>query len=327
MKKKIAAIAAVCLFALTSCSTVRPNDDTTLTPATTLPEDIEPSAEGATEAPASDDTLSAEFPELSFTPEMPDVELTLTDAALPEGYNGSYIVKKLSYYGDKLFGVSFSIMDAHDNIVYDNYYDLEGEVMGIPTYTKREYDRFGKLVGWESTYDGAVLYSYKYEYDENGYLIRDSFLSEGGEFYNIYTNDGYGNPVSISSHNNINDSVVTHRYSYDNNGSILSDTTEGDDPMSSGTTSNEYDEMGRIIRVQSESARVTQVSYTEYFYDDNDNVILEHNWLTDNDDVIEGVKTYREYDSKNRIVRQYEQRSESVGGEDMYTVYVYTDLE
>lgn len=327
MKKKIAAIAAVCLFALTSCGTVRPKDDTTLTPElTTSPEDVEPSTEGATEAPAADDKPSADFPELSFTPEMPYVELTLADAALPDGYNGSYIVKKLSYYGDKLFGVSFSIMDSHDNIIYDNYYDLEGGAMGIPTYNKREYDHFGKLTGWESTYDGAVLYSYKYEYDENGYLIRDSFSSEGGEFYNIYTNDGYGNPVSISSHNNISDSVVTHRYSYDNNGSILSDTTEGDDPMGSGTTFNEYDEMGRIIKVKSESARVTQVSYTEYFYDDNDNVILEHNWITDNDDVIEGVRTYREYDGKNRIVRQYEQRGESVGGEDMYTVYVYTDL-
>lgn len=326
MKKKIAAIAAVCLFALTSCGTVRPKDDTTPTPElTTSPEDVEPFTEGATEAPASDDKPSADFPELSFTPEIPDVELTPADAALPDGYNGSYIVRKLSYYGDKLFGVSFSIMDSHDNVIYDNYYDLESGEMGIPTYTKREYDRFGKLTECESTYDGNVLYSYKYEYDENGYLIKYSYLSEGGEFYSIYTNDGYGNPVSISSHD-YSDSVVTHKYSYDNNGNILTDTTEGGDPMLAGTISNEYDENGRIIKVASENAATSRTSYSEYVYDDNDNVIFEHVWLDDNGDYVDGGKVYKEYDSKNRVVRHYAQRGEEAAGEDMYMVYTYTDL-
>lgn len=331
MKKKIAAIAAVCLFALTSCGTVRSKDDTTLTSeSTTAPEDVEPTedvpTEAATESPAADDKLSVDFPELSFVPEMPDVELTLAEAALPDGYNAAYIVKKLSYYGDKLFGVSFSIMDSHDNIIYDNYYDSEVGAMGVPTYTKREYDRFGKLIECESTQDGNVLYSYKYEYDENGYLIKYSYFSEGGEFYSIYTNDGYGNPVSISSHD-YNDSVVTHKYSYDNNGNILTDTTEGGEPMLAGTTSNEYDENGRIIKVASENTATSRTSYSEYVYDDNDNIIFEHIWLDDNGVYVDGGRTYKEYDSKNRVVRQYAQRGEKAVGEDMYTVYVYTDLE
>ncbi len=97
-----------------------------------------------------------------------------------------------------------------------------------PYYDLYEYDGNGNLTHWETrngdTDSGADI---RYEYDASGELIRMSIVRNGGEPETLeISRDGEGR-VTGSVQTGADGTVLTHSYSYDEQGRILSDDVSG----------------------------------------------------------------------------------------------------
>ena len=114
-----------------------------------------------------------------------------------------------------------AMIKVHKNRLSDN------KSLGTEEYT---IDASGKMIScvWKSA-ASMITYSYEYEYDAAGYMIRMKETYDNGEFYEDFITNPSGNPVTVKNYYNgaLND-VTDYYYDIDVKGkglgTILTDT-------------------------------------------------------------------------------------------------------
>jgi YD repeat-containing protein len=162
-------------------------------------------------------------------------------------YDEEFRVTKTHMTNDKLKLdiINEQKYDKNGNIIYESQYsDNNGNV--YTSSTERTYNEDGKLLSEKSNDEGNIHIT-DFFYDENGYLVKSTNSDEDG-VYSIteYENDDRGRKIKAVSHRDNSNVIYTQHFTYDENGNMLSSTTE------IGTTVQryefEYDKNGNITR-------------------------------------------------------------------------------
>jgi|GEM_PF-5109992 len=253
--------------------------------------------------------------------------------------------RKTSYSYDDLDRIESIIFPDGSRIEY-SYDDSRGATIvsdSLGNSTDYKYDNFGNLVdvkeadGYRALYDynpidnlvkmtDPRMLSIKYLHDAHGKLLETKY-ADGSSYQFEY--DRNGNPISKRD---ANGQRITYAYDelgrvtkseysnpafnatrfYDENSSSNSKglLSRVNDP--SGTTSYNYDVMGRITETLKTIGSSTYS--TQYSYDAVGNLLSVK-------DPVGGLRTYYEYDELNRVVQV--RRDKASGGQVLVASYSY----
>ncbi len=195
----------------------------------------------------------------------------------------------------------------------------------------RENDQLGD---WRLTHaviykaDGSVGVHATYEYDQNGYKIKEETYNDKNiHFWAEYQNDTKGNPALITTYNSVGEVMSSNVYEYDANGNqtlaihiepngrfqswteskceydangnLILKTLYNEDSSISKKIRNEYDANGRQIRKTVCEADGSISSRYEYDYDADGNLLRETEFSAD--DSVMSSKEYAYDANGNRI--------------------------
>lgn len=208
----------------------------------------------------------------------------------PVQNTASYIVTVKSYENGELSGIEFNTFDKHGNMIkattslgdhycaYDynpdgtvrvkyscNYreeyeyenglevkctkYDEQGEIISVKT---RTYDEHGNETSMTFDSGGYVnTYSYGYEYNENGYWIKEFGYDEDGAVKGVSIRVRGENGEVLSGTLEDKNSLLTYEYKYDENGREIehhSTQKRGGEVTRERRVVTEYDGQDRISR-------------------------------------------------------------------------------
>lgn len=228
-------------------------------------------------------------------------------------YVGGVLVKETAV-GKSSDGIGFHgySLSNGDRCTAEYEYDADGNCIEIRVYRK----------------DGQKIHTYSYEYDSNGYLVKevgDSEYSHGSHYTHIYEYDENGNVTLRLWYQNLTgtgDVYSKHWYEYDEHNQLISETTWYDwDIKRTIVYENEYDSNGQLVKQSSLSLVNKYSETTEYEYDNNGNMIAQR--VTN--DYGSWEYTY-DYDEFGNMIREfYSGASSSPSRTTTYTYgYIYT---
>lgn len=202
----------------------------------------------------------------------------------------SYVVTINNYENGEFFSTETNTYDEHDNLIkastkYGDYffayeynddgtvrvkysdrfreeyeyenglevkcarYDEDGEPYSVATHT---YDEHGNVVSMMFDTGGFISsYSYGYEYDENGFWIKEIGYDEDGGISGVSTRVLGENGEVLSGTLEEKNALRTYEYKYDENGNEIEHhqkrTRDGEVTWERRVLT-EYDEQGRVSR-------------------------------------------------------------------------------
>lgn len=228
-------------------------------------------------------------------------------------YVGGVLVKETAVgKSSDSFGFHGYGLSNGDRCTAEYEYDADGNCIEIRVYRK----------------DGQKIHTYSYEYDSNGYLVKevgDSEYSHGSHYTHIYEYDENGNMTLKLWYQNLTgtgDVYSKHSYEYDEHNQLISETTWYEWDIERTTVyENEYDSNGQLVKQSSLSLVNKYSQTTEYEYDNNGNMIAQR--VTNDYGSWEYTYAYDEFG--NMIREFYSGASGSPSRTTTYTYgYIYT---
>lgn len=200
---------------------------------------------------------------------------------------------------DSLGNIVQSTVYNYDGRIYivNCEYDMQGNLLLMTETQKSKNDRDVHLIRQECyTYDSQghliqlsvteVNYSdeeehfkYTYEYDTQGYLIREKSYFSDGISQHDYEYDSLGNMISETRNHSNKDYTNYNRriqYEYDTQGNLVQESTYNPDGDITYKTIYTYDIQGKIISV------ITYERYThsdEFYKSDSYTYRYEYKWI------------------------------------------------
>ena len=199
----------------------------------------------------------------------------MTSMVYPNGF-------KVDYEYDDVFRLSGV---ASDDISYNYEYNEAGKILKCSSFiadTLYDYNEAGELTSIVYERENQILGSYKYEYDQNGNVIRKrQYNSENNNIVNdyLYTYDPKGRLLCTYC----NDKLV-RSYVYDDSGNRIKSEQDGEKIF------YKYNSIDQLVETRHGD------DITKYTYDKNGNLIL----ISEN----ETKKTRYVYDSRNRMTEK-----------------------
>ncbi len=209
---------------------------------------------------------------------------------------------------------------------YDEKGNMTSHIAGLASYkTEYIYDENDNITKKTEYSDDSFLFSTEYIYDNNNELIREIYSDEKSTITSEYSNGLvikriYNSPLTEE---------VNHesKYFYDNSGNILTVTDRiegGTEYVQEKTT---YNENGKILTYHFYDLYGNDMICDEYKYSDDGKI--KEKQSTDKE-----FKAYDEgydinnrtfyYDEKERIIRELDTRSDSLGDFKIYREKEYT---
>lgn len=134
------------------------------------------------------------------------------------------------------------------------------------------FDSIGNIVSKKTYYIKDIITDWLYEYDKNGYKIRNLFYDDNGQlekYSSTFVNDSIGNPLI-----EIDDDKDKKYYTY-NNGKLIKDGKPG------YYNDYEYDKKGNLIVMRMGVGGYGGPMIWKFTYDSNNNLIRRDNSYAD----------------------------------------------
>ena len=184
-----------------------------------------------------------------------------------------------------------------------------------------QYQKVTKTVVGDNTAPSVVTTQYT---DRNGNVVKTGKVLDGVEYFDTYTFDYVGNPVTyLSAKDSGNSLPMTAEYEYNENGQVVRTTNALDQ-----STTSTYNALGQLVETTDFAGTPTVYTYdalgrlltqtitidegitaaTTYTYDANGNIIREQKPINAVGEAAAYSRTDYAYDSRNRLtgVTQYD---------------------
>ena len=181
---------------------------------------------------------------------------------------------------------------------------IKGQSYGFGSKIKSEqyiykYNEKGNKIESNYSREGVLDINYKYNYDEQGNLIKECSFYKDNSFGQIFTYkyDSKGNKIDMSSFYEEDQLLYRNTYEYDSKGNIIKQNSFGKDNGFNGYTIFKYDEKGNKIERNYYNKNDTLEAKTCYKYDKQGNKIEAKNYKANGD--LKEINTYKyKYDKK-----------------------------
>lgn len=210
-------------------------------------------------------------------------------------YNFSFSQPNDTLYG-KIKSIREQLVFLDENHQNLKLFSTEGDY-GHNGFLSEEYTKNRFKTWWYQTYWVHYINYYK-EFDVNNRILKTVWYYKSSNVLNSTENkyDSIGNMVNqkLFSYKEEN---ATH--SYDKNNNLIYTKIIGSDKNYS-TTSYEYTKQNKIFKEESYNSEYPkQLSKSEYYYDENSNLILQKHY----DEFGEKYGTIYTYDKQNRKIK------------------------
>jgi hypothetical protein len=176
---------------------------------------------------------------------------------------------------------------------------------------KYEYDNQGNMIKYTLySHNGSISYIKEYEYDEQNNLIKFVYCDEDGtiEQKEEYQYDNKGNQIEQKIYENKDEISDVKKYEYDERGNVIKYIDCSADGFVRGTEEYEYNENGKLAKSMEFDSDSNLFSWDEYEYDEHGNVIRNisvHKEFYDGEiiEVSGGVEYQNDYNEAGDLVR------------------------
>ena len=181
-------------------------------------------------------------------------------------------------------------------------YDGDGKVSSVTTY---EYNEYGNMTVMNTEGMFSDRTEYKYEYDENGNIVKDVILDEDGSIVNIstYEYDAAGNQIKRGYKNESLGSEGEEISEYDTDHNLMKTTDYDEDGTIKEIYLYEYDN-DMLIKFGSYNADGSLNWDSIYEYDSDGKVIKEVGSLSIDGVIYSSIEEH-EYDADGNLIKTY----------------------